>query len=324
MSKQASIATLTANPSLDVSTVVPVVVPDRKLRCAEPAREPGGGGINVARTICRFQGDAIACLPAGGATGEVLVSLLEAEGVPRRVVRVRGAIRENFDIVESASGRQYRFCMPGTALAAEECTALFDEFISLSPEWAVLSGSLGPGMPPDFYARATSVLRGKGTRVVIDTSGDALARCAGQGAYLIKASLREFETLVGVTGLDEARAGELVSQAVANGVCGALVVSLGAAGALWATRTEQGRFHAPSVMVRGTVGAGDSMVGGIVLSLARGAALPDAIRFGVAVGTATVMQAGTALCRPEDVDRLLPQVGLVGLEQPVSRAATSH
>jgi 6-phosphofructokinase 2 len=320
---QQRIATLTANPALDASTTVPHVVPDRKLRCTEPVREPGGGGINVARAICRLQGDAIACFPAGGPTGDVLVSLLEAERVPRRVVRVRGSTRENVHLVESASGRQYRFCMPGAMLADAECKVLFDAFIDLAPELAVLSGSLPLGVPSDFYARATGHLHGRGARVVVDTSGEALLRCAGQGAFLIKASMHEFETLVGVPGLDEAQVGKLALQAVADGACEVLVVSLGAGGALWATSTEQVRLYAPPVTVRSTVGAGDSMVAGIVLALARGRALPDAMRFGVAAGSATVTQSGTALCRSEDVDRLIAQIAQVHVEQPLLLASAT-
>src|ERR1041384_6672611 len=104
MNRQQRIATLTANPALDASTTVPQLVPDRKLRCTEPLREPGGGGINVARAIHMLRGDAIACFPAGGPTGDLVVSLLEREGVPRRVVRVHGSSRENVHVVESASG----------------------------------------------------------------------------------------------------------------------------------------------------------------------------------------------------------------------------
>ena len=321
VSTQQRIATLTANPALDASTAVPRIAPDRKLRCTEPLREPGRGGINVARAICRLHGDAIACFPAGGPTGEALVSLLEAEGVPRRVVRVHGSTRENVHVVESATGRQYRFCMPGAMLAEAECKTLFDDFIDLTPELAVLSGSLPYGVPADFYARATGVLHQRGARVVADTSGDALLRCAGQGAFLIKASMHEFETLVSATDLDEVDVGKLALRAVADGLCEVLVVSLGAGGVLWTTNTEQGRLDAPPVMVRSTVGAGDSMVAGIVLTLARGGGLADAMRFGVAAGSAAVMQSGTALCRPDDVERLLSQVAQVPVEQPLLRAS---
>lgn len=305
---QQRIATLTVNPALDVSTAVPHVVPDHKLRCTELVRQPGGGGVNVARAIRRLHGDATACFPVDGPSSDLMMSLLEAEGVPRCVVRVRGPIRENLNVIESTSGRQFRFCMPGPTLAEGEWNALLDAFAALGPELAVLSGSLAPGVPPDFYARATEMLGRRGARVVLDASGEALARCARKGVFLLKASVREFETLVGATGLDDARLGELAAQTVAGGMCDVLVVSLGARGALWTTKGQQGRLTAPSVPVRSTVGAGDSMVAGIVLALARGRTLRDAMRYGVAAGSATVMQHGTALCQYEDVDRMFAQI----------------
>lgn len=318
MASPLRIATLAVNPALDVSTAVPHVVPDHKLHCAELVREAGGGGITVARAIRRLRGDATACLPAGGPTGDLLVSLLEAEGVPRRVIRIRGRTREDLNVTESASGRQFRFCMPGPALSESEWHVLLDEFAALDPELAVLSGSLAPGMPVDFYARATEVLRRRGARVVLDTSGDALTHGTGSGVFLLKTSMREFETLVGATELDDARRTELAAQAVARGVCDVLVVSLGAGGALWATKGRQMRLTAPRVPVRSTVGAGDSMLAGIVLALAHGRRLRDAMRYGVAVGSATVMQHGTALFQYDDVDRLVSQV----TEQPATRYET--
>jgi 6-phosphofructokinase 2 len=304
------IATLTINPALDESTTVPHVTPDRKLRCAEPVREPGGGGINVARVIRRLGGEAIACLPAGGPTGQLLVSLLDAEGVQHRVVPVGGWTRQNLHVFESASRRQFRFCMPGAPLAEVEWCRVLDALVGLepAPDLVVLSGSLAPGVPVDFYLRASEALRRRGARVVLDSSVEAVLPCIGHGVFLLKASIHEFEGLTGVTGVDEARLAELSAAFVARGACDVLVVSLGAGGALWTTKNERERLIAPAVPVHSTVGAGDSMVAGIVLALAQGRTLRESMRYGVAAGCATVMRPGTALCRLEDVERLYPHV----------------
>lgn len=308
MAAQQRIATLTVNPAVDLSTQVLRVVPDRKLRCAAPLREPGGGGINVARAIYKLGGEATACFPAAGASGELLVELLAAEGVASKVVSVGGSTRENLNVVETMTGQQYRFCMPGPELTAPQSTALLSEIVGLAPELAVLSGSLAPGMLADFYARATTALRELGARVVVDTSGDALHACANRGVFMIKASAREFASLIGESHVDRKHAGDLAARAVARGVCDVLVVSLGADGAVWATKTEQCLLTAPAIAVRSTVGAGDSMVAAIVLALARGQSLRDAMRQGVAAGSAAVMQSGTGLCRREDVEQLVPAI----------------
>lgn len=198
--------------------------------------------------------------------------------------------------------------MPGPQLPEFAWRRLLDEASSLEPELVVLSGSLAAGMPTAFYALATGALRSRNAHVVVDTSRDALVKCAGTGVFLIKASLHELATLAGVADVEVPQAPALATQVVTRGACDVLVVSLGAGGALWTTRTEQHRLAAPVVPVCSTVGAGDAMVGGIVLSLARGAPLSEAMCQGVAAGSATVMRSGTALCRREDVGELRAQV----------------
>jgi 6-phosphofructokinase 2 len=305
-----SIVTLTMNPAIDGSTSVPYVLPDQKLRCQAPTYEPGGGGINVARAIRKLGGDALACFPAAGPTGALLRQLLDAEGVAQNPVPVAGWTRENLNVLEEVSGRQFRFCMPGPALGETEWPVFLDWVRQLRPppDFLVASGSLPPGAPVDFYARLAAVGRLMGSRVVLDTSGAPLARAMDQAVYLLKPSLREFQALTGEPEADESHLADRAAAVVARGWCEVLVLSLGAGGALWVTASERERLAAPAVRVRSAVGAGDSMVAGIVLALARGRPLREAVRFGVAAGAAAVMNPGTALCRLEDAERLYPQV----------------
>jgi len=306
----ASIVTITMNPAVDESTNVPYVLPDRKLRCQAPTYEAGGGGINVARAIRKLGGDALAWFPVGGPAGARLTGLLDAEGVPHSAVQVTGWTRENLNVLEEVSGRQFRFCMPGPTLGDHEWPVALDWVSRLrpAPAFLVASGSLPPGVPDDFYARLAAVGRQIGSRVVLDTSGTPLTRAVETGVYLLKPSLHEFRTLLGESDGDEARLASLASTVVKRGWCEVLVLSLGAAGALWVSASAQGRLASPPVRVKSSVGAGDSMVAGIVLALAQGQPLDEAVRFGVAAGAAAVMNPGTALCRREDADRLYPQV----------------
>ena len=305
-----SIVTLTMNPAVDESTSVPYVLPDRKLRCQAPRYEPGGGGINVARAIRKLGGDALACFPVAGPAGELLKRLLDAEGLRCIPMPVNGWTRENLNVLEEVSGRQFRFCMPGAALGDDEWPIFLDWVRRLrpAPDFLVASGSLPPGVPVDFYARLAAVGRQIGSRVVLDTSGAPLARAVEEGVYLLKPSLQEFQFLMGEPEGDESHLASLAATVVKRGWCEILVLSLGAGGALWVTASERERLASPAVRVKSSVGAGDSMVGGVVLSLARGRAIGEAVRFGVAAGAAAVMNPGTALCRREDVERLYPQV----------------
>jgi len=305
-----SIATLTMNPAIDESTAVPYVLPDQKLRCRAPRYEPGGGGINVARAIRKLGGDALACLPVAGPGGELLKQLLDAEGVRQKPVPVGEWTRENLNVFEEVSGHQFRFCMPGPTLREEEWRTLLESVRQLrpAPDFLVASGSLPPGVPVDFYALLAARAREAGSRIVLDTSGEALARAVDQGVYLLKPSLREFQALTGERDLDESALVRAAGAAVKRGWCELLVLSLGAGGALWRSATEWERLSAPTVRVRSSVGAGDSLVAGIVLSLAQGRPLREAVRFGVATGAAAVMNPGTELCHREDAERLYKQV----------------
>jgi 6-phosphofructokinase 2 len=156
-----SIVTLTMNPAVDESTSVPYVLPDRKLRCQPPTYEPGGGGINVARAIRKLGGDALACFPVAGPAGELLKQLLDTEGVRYTAIAVTRWTRENLNVMEEVSGRQFRFCMPGPTLDDREWPVFLDWLQQLrpSPDFLVASGSLPPGVPVDFYARLAALGR---------------------------------------------------------------------------------------------------------------------------------------------------------------------
>ena len=116
----AEIVTLTPSPAVDLSTSVARLDPDHKLRCAAPRRDPGGGGINVARVIHRLGGKVTAVYPAGGPSGDLLTRLLREEGVPTHPVRASGDTRENFYVLETSTGRQFKFILPGPVLGPKE------------------------------------------------------------------------------------------------------------------------------------------------------------------------------------------------------------
>jgi 6-phosphofructokinase 2 len=310
-----TIATLTMNPALDVASTTKRIIPAEKLRCTSPRHDPGGGGINVARAIHRLGGASIAVFPAGGPAGQMLRHLLDEEGVSSRRVPISGLTRESFTIDEEASGRQFRFVMPGPPLAAAEQELCLGQIWSLSPrpQYIVASGSLPPEVPDDFYARMGQQAARAGIPLIVDTSGSALQHAGHEGIYLLKPSLRELQELVGRELDSEQDRQNAARDLIAQKRCQVVVLSLGAAGAILATKHGCRRFAATPVPVRSTVGAGDSMVAGIVLGLARGWAIEDAVRFGMAAGAAALMKPGTELCSRYDAERLFEQAqdGLV-------------
>jgi 6-phosphofructokinase 2 len=302
--------TLTMNPAIDVSASVEYVVPDHKLRCGSPTYEPGGGGINVARAVRKLGGAALALFPAGGPAGALLGTLLDAEGVPHRTFPITGWTRENTNVTERVTRRQFRFVMPGPTLHEREWQSILEHLSATAPApgYLVASGSLPPGVPVDFYARLARLASGRGIKLVLDASGEPLRRALDEGVHVLKPSLREFEELTGEPGCEESRLPGLARRLVDAGRCEILILSLGPRGVFWLSSSGRGRLVSPTVPVRSSVGAGDSMVAGVVLSLAQGRPLADAVRVGVAAGAASVMNPGTELCRAEDVERFYAEV----------------
>lgn len=303
-----TIVTLALNPALDVSTSIHSVAPEIKLRCAAPGFHPGGGGINVARAVHFLGGTACAVYAAGGHTGEKLGQLLTDEGINQLALPIAGATRESFTCYEDSSGLQYRFTLPGPALSQPEWRACLKACLDLQPDYLVVSGSLPEGVPGDFYAELATRAHAQSSRLIIDSGGDALQAAAECGVFLLKPNLRELEGLAGESLADETQIQQAAQGLIASGLTEAVIVSMGAAGAALATRADYVPLRAPIVPIRSKVGAGDSMVGGLVLALAQGRSLLDAARFGVAAGSAAVMTPGTQLCRKHDAERLYAQV----------------
>jgi 6-phosphofructokinase 2 len=305
-----NIVTLTINPSIDISTSIDRVVPVRKLRCSAAQRDPGGGGVNVARVVTRLGADVKALYPTGGATGQLLRRLMDREGISSLAVPVSEEIREDFTVFEQATGDQYRFVLPGPRLSEQEWRECLDALASLKgqPGFVVASGSLPPGVPADFYKRAARIAKDWGAKVVLDSSGPPLEAALEGGVYLFKPNLNELADLAGAR-LDGQDAWiEACNRLVRAGRAEVVALTLGDRGALLVTRDQAWRAQALQVELVSAVGAGDSFLGALVWSLASGHGMEEAFRYGVAAGSAALLAPGTDLCRREDVQRLYPQV----------------
>lgn len=301
------IATLTLNPAMDLSTATAQVEPTRKLRCSLPRYDPGGGGINVARVVAELGGDVVAVYPAGGPFGDMLERILAALALPQLRVPIAGDTRESFTVDETATGRQFRFVLPGPELSAAEQQACLDAIAALdpAPEFIVLSGSFPPGVALAYFDAVAALARRIKARLVLDCSGEALAYAAGRGGiHLLKPSLSELATLMGGKVEGAAAQEAALRELIGRGVAEVIVLSLGGEGAVLASKEGIERFAPLDVPVCSAVGAGDSMVGAMVLALSRGWSLTDAVRYGIAAGSATILRPGTELCRAEDVERL--------------------
>lgn len=305
------IVTITVNPALDKTTEVDSLIPDKKLRCTEPKLDPGGGGINVSRAIRKLGGDSVAIYLSGGSTGNAITELLDKEGVRQNIIPTKAVTRQNIMVVDQATNNQYRFNLPGKPIAREEYEQVLTELDQMipKPDYIVASGSLSPGIPADFYAQIAKKAKDLGAKFILDTSGDALKAAAGLGVYMLKPNFNELCELTGHDKEEVVDIKQLAKEIINKKFCEVAVVSLGAKGAMLLDKDNIFHAQAPKVPKRSTVGAGDSLVAGITWSLSQGKSLEEALKFGVACGTAATMNPGTNLFKPEDVQKLLSIMG---------------
>jgi 6-phosphofructokinase 2 len=309
--KEIGMLTVTLNPSLDICATVPVVESERKMRCTNVTIEPGGGGVNVARVAVRFGEPVTAAVFLREDSSGEFLSLLANEGVPVAVVPVSGKMREGFTAHEASTSRQLRFVLPGPSISPDEFAAGIERLVGLCADerLVVLSGSSPPGVSPSDLARLVRRIKQAGCEVIADVPGDALAEVSAAGVMLVKPSVRELSEFAGRSVVGHGHIEQAALDLLATGSTGAALVSMGPAGVLLVrTGHETIWFHAPHVQTHSTIGAGDSLVGGVAVALQRGAPLPEACRVGVAAGTAATLATGTGLCQAADVDRLAADV----------------
>jgi 6-phosphofructokinase 2 len=305
-----SIITITFSPCVDKSTLVQAIIPEKKITCTTPKLEPGGGGINVARAIKKLGGYATAVFPSGGCTGKTFNYLLKKEDVPNIIIETNNETRENIIVFDESSNNQYRFGMPSTGLRKSEwqqCLHEIDKINNIG--YIVASGSLPPNVPISIFAQLAKMAKRKKAKFILDTTGKALLNTLSKGVYLIKPNAGELAALAGKKKLlSIAEIKKYAKQLINRYQCEVIVVSLGAVGALLVTKNECELIKCPNVIRKSTVGAGDSMVAGIVFYLHKNKTIFEAVQYGVACGTAATMNSGTELCKKKDADKLLHQM----------------
>ena len=285
------------------------MVPFTKMRCAQAHRDPGGGGINVARALMRLGLESTAIYPAGGATGQLLATLVEREGVRSMVIPTSNDTREDITILDGTTREQFRLVFPGARLNDiewQECLASIAR-ITPQPAYIIASGSVPPGVPHDFFGRVTQASKAH-SKIIVDTSGPFLKAALEAGVYLIKPNLREFQELAEITATDEASLVDAGRGLIDRYRIEVIALSMGSDGALLVTRDMALRANGLPIEPISVSGAGDSFLGAMVWSLVKGNSLEIALRYGVAGGSAALLNPGTELCRPEDVHRLAPEV----------------
>jgi 1-phosphofructokinase len=292
------IVTLTLNPSLDRTVEVPSLSRGSVIRASSGRLDPGGKGVNVARALLANGVDACAVLPAGGSVGHQLVELLEAEEVAMAAVHVAGATRSNLTLSEP-DGTVTKINESGASLTAAEIDLLADTVMGLvgQHDWAVLSGSVPPGVDHGVYAHLTERFVAAGIAVAVDTSGPALVQAVKARPTLVKPNREELAEAVGREVHSLADAVE-AAQVLREAGAGTVLASLGPDGAVLAERDGVSLGECAVAEPRSAVGAGDCLLAGF---LAGGAGGADALATGLCWAGAAVGLPGSRVPTPLDI-----------------------
>lgn len=306
--KNNKITTLTINPSLDKSTHFTGLIAEQKIRCEKPRYDAGGGGINVSKAIAKLGEKTTCVFTSGGSSGEMLEDLIVKEKLESSVIKTKNWTRENFIAFENKTKAQYRFGFPGNEFSENEKEEILQSIKGLQTDYLVISGSLNEGLPSNFYQEIAKIANKSNIKVVVDTSGEALQKVLETGVYLIKPNIGELAKLIGVERLELPEVEKAAKKLISTNSAEIVVVSLGAEGAILVSKDQTHLVKAPKVEKKSTVGAGDSMVGGMVWALSQNKTLKEVIQIGVCCGTAATMNEGTQLFKTEDVMRLLKEI----------------
>lgn len=303
------IYTVTLNPAVDRELTVPELVFDHVLRATSWQIDYGGKGFNVSRLLQSLGQESTAVGFAGGRAGELLQDGLHTLGIASEFIWVQGETRTNVSIVNQDHSHYLKANEPGPTISSDSLGELLERIRSLAKpdDWWVLAGSLPPGVPNSIYSDLIGILQSEGSRVILDTSGIPLSLGCQAGPFLAKPNA--YET-AGITGLPVetmeqiAQAGEVIrKKGVAN-----VVISLGKDGAMLLSDTGAWVATAPKIEERNPIGAGDSMVGGVVWGLHQQLGMETALCWGIACGAATASLSGTAVGTRPLVEKLLAEV----------------
>lgn len=314
-----NIYTVTLNPAVDRELTVRKMAYDTVLRSSESRVDYGGKGFNVSRMLKSLGTDSVAVGFAGGKSGELLREGLESLGIDTDFVWVDGETRTNVSVVTEAHDHYLKVNEPGPSISESEQQMLIAKITHLSQpgDFWVLAGSLPPGLSAKIYAQLIEIIEDAGGKVILDTSGEALAHGCKAAPFLVKPNQIEIEKITGLPVDDNAHIIRAAEQLQEWGVTN-VIVSLGKSGALVKKGQQAWLVMSPAVQERNPIGAGDSMVGGLVWALNQNLGLLDAVCWGVACGAAAASLSGTAVGTYEYVEELVSQTGVQRLRKKTS------
>jgi 1-phosphofructokinase family hexose kinase len=309
------IYTVTLNPTLDITYVLERISFGEPVKALDVLKNPGGKGINVSRALRSMGIDSVATTIVGGYMGEEVLDLLQKEGLILQVVKIDNETRTNVVVYGRRDEKELVIRAAGPAVKDTETEKItsFIFNVAKSPELLVLSGSLPPSVKKDIYASLINEAKTRDIKVVLDSDGRPFRFGVEAGPYLIKPNLVELQYLAGRELRDDAAIREYCGSLMEKGI-EIIVVSLGRDGAIMITREGTWKGTVP-VIAENTVGAGDSMVAGLLTGIVQSKPFEEMFRMGLACGASAVMNPGPGLCEPETYKEVYPKIEVQKISQ---------
>lgn len=309
------ILTVTLNTAVDKTYTVENFCIDRVHRPSSWRIVPGGKGINVARVYAELGGEAVATGFAGGHNGDYILDGMRDEGLKHDFIKTEGESRVCIAILDPVNKTQTELNEVGPEITADEVERLRVKFEGLVPgmEYAVLSGSIPPGVPDSIYRELIEIANHYGVSSVLDTSGEPLAQGLSAMPFMVKPNVHELSAIVGKQLATVEEAAEAATELNARGI-EIVAVTLGRDGALAASKEGVWRAKPPEIPFVSAVGSGDAFAAAFAYVLASGGPISEALRLGTGAGAANAMTFGAGFCKRDDIMRLAGETEVTPFE----------
>jgi 1-phosphofructokinase family hexose kinase len=304
------ILTLTINPAVDrIITADRLVFEDRGY-ILDRSEAAGGRGINASQVVHSFGGKTVAVLTAGGPAGERIEKLLGTLGFSSDIVHVRAETRTNLTISDK-QGLTVKLNERGAPLEASELKEIKKKVEGRLPktQWLMICGSIQPGVPPHYYCEIIEMAKSHGVKTLLDTDGEALQHALEAKPTVIMPNQHEAERLLSRALITRGQCLEAVDVMQAMGPEN-VILSLGARGAIGSS--PEGVFEAlpPRIEALCPIGAGDALGAAFAWSMEKKKSFSEALRWGVATGTAAAKLPGLSFPTFNDARTIYKQVEL--------------
>lgn len=304
------IYTLTLNPAVDLEFQVKSFDLNSVTRAISSRMDAGGKGFNVSRMLAHLNVVSTAVGFIGGHSGARLESELKRQKIETNFCQIANETRTNISLVRSGSSDHYKVNETGPTISAFELASLYEKVSRLAfpGDWWVLAGSVPPGVPSTVYAELIRLLKGKGAHVFLDGSGEAFELGCKAQPTLIKPNLEEALELLNLPEDHGFSLKEICAKLIQLGPK-KVVISLGKDGACSFDGSALTTIKSPEIVEKNPIGAGDSLVAGMIWGLFNGDILSTALKKGIACGAATASEPGTGLGSLAQVKELLERIG---------------